>query len=164
YPDALEMYEKTGEMVPARFAPIHLKLARVRDKLGDSARAKSEYRGYLQLAPQANNRHEILRRLSELSPGFVHPSKRRADSPGHIPLPKLSKLSHTSNSLDSLYSLYPLYSPSSLDSPTSLDYCRSVIKSIGVIGAGTMGNGIAQVAARAGYTVVMQDIKREFLD
>jgi len=39
-----------------------------------------------------------------------------------------------------------------------------VIESIGVIGAGTMGNGIAQVAARAGYSVVMQDVKQEFLD
>lgn len=35
---------------------------------------------------------------------------------------------------------------------------------IGVIGAGTMGNGIAQVAARAGYTVVMRDVKDEFLE
>ena len=35
---------------------------------------------------------------------------------------------------------------------------------IGVIGAGTMGNGIAQVAARAGYTVVMRDLKDEFLE
>ena len=34
---------------------------------------------------------------------------------------------------------------------------------IGVIGAGTMGNGIAQVAARAGYNVVMRDVKDEFL-
>jgi 3-hydroxybutyryl-CoA dehydrogenase len=35
---------------------------------------------------------------------------------------------------------------------------------IGVIGAGTMGNGIAQVAARAGYAVVMCDLKDEFLE
>lgn len=35
---------------------------------------------------------------------------------------------------------------------------------IGVIGAGTMGNGIAQVAARAGYGVVLRDIKDEFLE
>ncbi len=35
---------------------------------------------------------------------------------------------------------------------------------IGVIGAGTMGNGIAQVAARAGYSVVMRDVKEEFLE
>src|ERR1043165_8969375 len=35
---------------------------------------------------------------------------------------------------------------------------------IGVIGAGTMGNGIAQVAARAGYTVIMHDVRDEFLD
>jgi 3-hydroxybutyryl-CoA dehydrogenase len=34
---------------------------------------------------------------------------------------------------------------------------------IGVVGAGTMGNGIAQVAARAGYCVVMRDIREEFL-
>lgn len=34
----------------------------------------------------------------------------------------------------------------------------------GVIGAGTMGNGIAQVAARAGYDVVLRDIKDEFLE
>ncbi len=34
---------------------------------------------------------------------------------------------------------------------------------IGVIGSGTMGNGIAQEAARAGYTVVMRDVKDEFL-
>ena len=34
---------------------------------------------------------------------------------------------------------------------------------IGVIGAGTMGNGIAQVCARAGYEVVMRDVSDEFL-
>jgi 3-hydroxybutyryl-CoA dehydrogenase len=34
---------------------------------------------------------------------------------------------------------------------------------IGVVGSGTMGNGIAQVAARAGYDVVLCDIKDEFL-
>jgi 3-hydroxybutyryl-CoA dehydrogenase len=33
----------------------------------------------------------------------------------------------------------------------------------GVIGAGTMGNGIAQVAARAGFDVVMRDVAAEFL-
>ena len=33
----------------------------------------------------------------------------------------------------------------------------------GVIGAGTMGNGIAQVAARAGFDVVMRDVSDEFL-
>ena len=34
---------------------------------------------------------------------------------------------------------------------------------IGVVGAGTMGNGIAQVAARAGYAVIMRDVNDEFL-
>lgn len=40
---------------------------------------------------------------------------------------------------------------------------RLVIKTIGVVGAGTMGNGIAQVAARAGYKVILRDVKDEFL-
>jgi 3-hydroxybutyryl-CoA dehydrogenase len=35
---------------------------------------------------------------------------------------------------------------------------------IGVVGAGTMGNGIAQVAARAGCNVVMRDVRDEFLE
>jgi 3-hydroxybutyryl-CoA dehydrogenase len=35
---------------------------------------------------------------------------------------------------------------------------------IGVVGAGTMGNGIAQVGARAGHTVIMHDVREEFLD
>jgi 3-hydroxybutyryl-CoA dehydrogenase len=34
---------------------------------------------------------------------------------------------------------------------------------IGVVGSGTMGNGIAQVAARAGYSVIMRDVQDEFL-
>jgi len=38
-----------------------------------------------------------------------------------------------------------------------------VIKTVGVIGAGTMGAGIAQVTARAGYDVVMRDITEDFV-
>nr|AIF19869.1 3-hydroxybutyryl-CoA dehydrogenase (paaH, hbd, fadB, mmgB) [uncultured marine group II/III euryarchaeote KM3_87_G11] len=38
------------------------------------------------------------------------------------------------------------------------------IKSVGVLGAGQMGNGIAQVAACAGYNVTMVDIKQEYVD
>jgi 3-hydroxybutyryl-CoA dehydrogenase len=34
---------------------------------------------------------------------------------------------------------------------------------IGVVGAGTMGNGIAQVAARAGYGVVLRDVTDQLL-
>jgi 3-hydroxybutyryl-CoA dehydrogenase len=41
---------------------------------------------------------------------------------------------------------------------------RMAIQRIGVVGAGQMGNGIAQVAAVAGYDVVMVDIKQDFLD
>jgi len=38
------------------------------------------------------------------------------------------------------------------------------IKKIGVVGAGTMGNGIAQVAAQIGCDVVMRDIEMSFVE
>jgi len=37
------------------------------------------------------------------------------------------------------------------------------VKTIGVLGAGTMGSGIAQAAAEAGYDVIMRDIKDDFV-
>ncbi|RAI45979.1 3-hydroxyacyl-CoA dehydrogenase NAD-binding domain-containing protein [Rhodoplanes roseus] len=40
----------------------------------------------------------------------------------------------------------------------------SVVRRIGVVGAGTMGNGIAQLFATAGHRVTMCDLKPEFLD
>ncbi len=39
-----------------------------------------------------------------------------------------------------------------------------MIKTVGVVGAGTMGNGIAQVFAQYGYEVVVQDIAPKALD
>lgn len=38
------------------------------------------------------------------------------------------------------------------------------IKQVGVVGAGTMGNGIAHVFARCGYKVVLCDVEQKFLD
>jgi 3-hydroxybutyryl-CoA dehydrogenase len=38
------------------------------------------------------------------------------------------------------------------------------IRHVGVIGAGTMGNGIAQTFAAAGYMVTMRDLKPQFVD
>jgi len=38
------------------------------------------------------------------------------------------------------------------------------IKSIGIVGAGQMGNGIAHVCALAGYDVIMTDISQDALD
>jgi 3-hydroxybutyryl-CoA dehydrogenase len=38
------------------------------------------------------------------------------------------------------------------------------IKKIAIIGAGTMGNGIAHVAAQSGFEVALIDIKQDFLD
>jgi 3-hydroxybutyryl-CoA dehydrogenase len=38
------------------------------------------------------------------------------------------------------------------------------IITVGVVGAGTMGNGIAHVFAKAGYKVTLCDLKQEYLD
>jgi 3-hydroxybutyryl-CoA dehydrogenase len=38
------------------------------------------------------------------------------------------------------------------------------IKRVGVLGAGTMGNGIAHVLARGGYEVLLCDVEQRFLD
>jgi len=38
------------------------------------------------------------------------------------------------------------------------------IKRAGIVGAGTMGNGIAHVFSRAGYPVTLHDIEQRFLD
>jgi 3-hydroxybutyryl-CoA dehydrogenase len=40
----------------------------------------------------------------------------------------------------------------------------SPIKVVGVVGAGTMGNGIAHVFARSGYEVVLCEVEQRFLD
>jgi 3-hydroxybutyryl-CoA dehydrogenase len=37
------------------------------------------------------------------------------------------------------------------------------IKIIGIIGAGTMGDGIAQVATQSGCEVVLKDVSEEYL-
>jgi 3-hydroxybutyryl-CoA dehydrogenase len=38
------------------------------------------------------------------------------------------------------------------------------VKKVGVVGAGTMGNGIAHVFAMSGYDVVLMDVEESFLD
>ena len=38
------------------------------------------------------------------------------------------------------------------------------VKTVGIVGAGTMGNGIAHVFAKKGYQVVLCDIDRRYLD
>ncbi|MGB9070994.1 MAG: 3-hydroxybutyryl-CoA dehydrogenase [Candidatus Acidiferrales bacterium] len=38
------------------------------------------------------------------------------------------------------------------------------IKTVAVLGAGTMGNGVAHVFARSGYTVILRDVEQRFLD
>ncbi|HEX8087697.1 MAG TPA: 3-hydroxyacyl-CoA dehydrogenase NAD-binding domain-containing protein, partial [Blastocatellia bacterium] len=38
-----------------------------------------------------------------------------------------------------------------------------IIENVAVIGAGTMGHGIAQVAAQAGFQVVLEDVSEDFV-
>jgi len=38
------------------------------------------------------------------------------------------------------------------------------IKTVAVLGAGTMGNGIAHVFARAGFSVILRDVEQRYLD
>ena len=40
----------------------------------------------------------------------------------------------------------------------------SEIKTVAVLGAGTMGNGIAHVFARSGCDVILRDVEQRFLD
>ena len=48
--------------------------------------------------------------------------------------------------------------------PASFEFGEPFMSEVfGVVGAGTMGNGIAQVAARAGFKVIMRDVAPEFL-
>jgi len=39
-----------------------------------------------------------------------------------------------------------------------------LIKTVAVLGAGTMGNGIAHIFARSGYKVILRDVEQRFLD
>ena len=41
---------------------------------------------------------------------------------------------------------------------------NSAVKTVGIIGAGQMGNGIAHVVALAGYTVALNDLKRDAVE
>ena len=50
-----------------------------------------------------------------------------------------------------------------MDSPGSNAIASSHIDTIAVLGAGTMGHGIAQVAALVGYRVVLRDLDKECL-
>ena len=40
----------------------------------------------------------------------------------------------------------------------------SDLKTIAILGAGTMGNGIAHVCARSGFNVILYDLQQPFLD
>jgi 3-hydroxybutyryl-CoA dehydrogenase len=51
-----------------------------------------------------------------------------------------------------------------VDSNVFIEAIAMDIRRVGVVGAGTMGNGIAHVFARAGYDVMLCDVEQRFLD
>jgi len=48
--------------------------------------------------------------------------------------------------------------------PEATNLSVDLIKTVAVLGSGTMGNGIAHVFARAGYKVILRDVEQRFLD
>ena len=66
YEEALVMYELTQSGTSAKYAPLHLRLGRTYDRLGQVERARAEYNKYLDLAPNAKDRSEVFRRLRQL--------------------------------------------------------------------------------------------------
>jgi len=67
YERAPELYEDTFRRInPRFFGVIYLKLARTYDKLGQPEKARPAYEKYLELHPNAKERTEVLRRLSQL--------------------------------------------------------------------------------------------------
>lgn len=66
YDEALEMYQLTQSVTSPKYALLHLKLGRTYDRLGQVERAREEYNKYLDLAPNATDRAEVFRRLSQL--------------------------------------------------------------------------------------------------
>ncbi len=51
-----------------------------------------------------------------------------------------------------------------VDSNVFIEVNAMEIRRVGIVGAGTMGNGIAHVFARSGYSVVLCDVEQKFLD
>jgi 3-hydroxybutyryl-CoA dehydrogenase len=51
--------------------------------------------------------------------------------------------------------------PSAARQPVGLGASNTGIKTVGIVGAGQMGNGIAQVVALAGYDVALNDVSQE---
>ena len=67
YEQARDLYEETFRKInPRFFGIIYLKLARTYDKLGQTEKARPAYEKYLELYPNAKDRNEVLRRLSQL--------------------------------------------------------------------------------------------------
>ena len=93
---------------------------------------------------------------------FSEPGKSLYDRPRYALPPALSELAHQHNTVGTREAVCSTNDSARL--ALNPQEQKLVSELIGVVGAGTMGNGIAQVAARAGYDVVMRDVRDEFLE
>lgn len=65
--DARVMYERARDRLPEWFAQVHLRLAKVYDKLGDRVEARASYERFLRVAPSDDeDRADAERRLKRL--------------------------------------------------------------------------------------------------
>ena len=69
YQEARDLFEQTLQLMPRGFAPIHFKLGRVYDRLGQRDQALVQYEKYIELAPYAQDSGEVKRRLAQLRAG-----------------------------------------------------------------------------------------------
>jgi tetratricopeptide (TPR) repeat protein len=64
--EARDLFERALPEVSLKYPAIHLKLARACDRLGQRDRARSEYERYIELAPNAPDAIDVIKRLSSI--------------------------------------------------------------------------------------------------
>jgi 3-hydroxybutyryl-CoA dehydrogenase len=102
--------------------------------------------------------------LSEPSERFSAPFARREIASAHREKSRDSRLDRDRAQRASFTSLTSFTSSISIFACSgALTLSIDAIKTVAVLGAGTMGNGIAHVFARSGYKVILQDVEQRFL-
>jgi tetratricopeptide (TPR) repeat protein len=67
YEEARTMFEAARDQLPGNYAPIHLRLGRVYELLGDAPQARASYHMFLRLAPpDAPDRSQVMQHLQAL--------------------------------------------------------------------------------------------------
>jgi len=64
--EAKDLFERALPEITLKYPPIHLRLARAYDRLGQRDLARAEYERYIQLAPNADDTLDVIKRLSNM--------------------------------------------------------------------------------------------------